>query len=84
MSDWMTEYLARKRAAERTSGEPHDPRMSMAEFRSLAARSGFGVVKIGGAYRLVEIGTGRRLVNRDGTYKHRGVAELYETLSERM
>ena len=71
MSDWITEYLAKKRAAERSSEKLHDPKMTLAEFRSLAARSGFDVVKLGETYRLVEIKTGRQLVNRDGTYKAR-------------
>lgn len=62
---------------------PHNPKMTMADFRGLAARSGFDVVHFGKTYRLVELVTGRRVPNRDGGYEHKNIAELYESLGER-
>ena len=64
------------------SQRPHNPKMTMTDFRQLALRSDFDVVQVGKTYRLVELVTRRRVPNRDGGYEHKNVAELYESLGE--
>jgi hypothetical protein len=59
-------------------------RMTIAEVRALAMRSGFEIVKWdSGLYNIYDAETGIKLLNKNGSPHHKNADELYESLTER-